>query len=600
MLEAASLTAIGVGLLAGALWTRGRGVDELVDFGRELYVAWRISEGDRLYLDLRYEYGAVSPHLNGLVFWLFGPGIRVLEAFNLLVLGLATAGWHRLLWLLGGPLCAFVGSGALLALFAFGHFEERMIFHHLAPYSHSPVHGLALGAGTLLAVHRHLQHGGRGTSALLGALVGLAFVMKPEVALALGAAAAVGLLGRVALDGSRSLVEITPALMAATAVIVAVALGLATRLPAAQVPDALLAAWRPLLDPVHMANHFASFSRHVLGLDDPGGSIGISLVACAVWAVILGPAWLLARRLPDTDRTRFVGGGLAFVIIAGLGIQASLGWESHQWAPWGAPPLVFCAFMLGGSLLRLRARPASDDATRTLTVIALCLLAFGFLSRTGIRPRFVDYGFVAGVPAFAVTVLALLHALPRRLARNGNAAGLFRGAALGLVAFLVVGHLDLSRRTLETRRHPVGSGLDRIFAAERGPVIAEALALIEREVPEGAPLLVVPEGAMLNYLSRRPSATPHLSFIPPMLAWFGEEAVVQEVEAQPPFHVLFIDRETGEFGPPRFGHDYAVELAEALRRGRRVVGGVGPEPLTGAGFGVRLLAPLEEGADVDP
>ena len=50
--------AVGAAMLA---WTWGTWPDVLVDFGGELYVPWRLAEGDVLYRDVAYFTGPLSP-----------------------------------------------------------------------------------------------------------------------------------------------------------------------------------------------------------------------------------------------------------------------------------------------------------------------------------------------------------------------------------------------------------------------------------------------------------------------------------------------------------------------------------------------------------
>ena len=54
-----------------------------VDFGRELYVPWRLVEGEVLYRDVLYFNGPLSPYLNALWFALFGTSLRTLVLCNL-------------------------------------------------------------------------------------------------------------------------------------------------------------------------------------------------------------------------------------------------------------------------------------------------------------------------------------------------------------------------------------------------------------------------------------------------------------------------------------------------------------------------------------
>ena len=84
----AVLLAAGAAMLA---WTWGAWPDPLIDFGRELYVAWRLAEGDALYTDVAWFNGPLSAHWNALIFRAFGPGLSVLAWSNVLVLA-ATVG----------------------------------------------------------------------------------------------------------------------------------------------------------------------------------------------------------------------------------------------------------------------------------------------------------------------------------------------------------------------------------------------------------------------------------------------------------------------------------------------------------------------------
>src|SRR5580765_937542 len=90
--------------LAMLLWTWGTWPDPLVDFGGELYVPWRLAEGDVLYRDVAYFTGPLSPYLNAALFRVFGTSLLALVLLNLLVLAGIAALLHRLLARIAGEL----------------------------------------------------------------------------------------------------------------------------------------------------------------------------------------------------------------------------------------------------------------------------------------------------------------------------------------------------------------------------------------------------------------------------------------------------------------------------------------------------------------
>lgn len=165
-------------LFAGlALLHWGRWADPVVDFGRELYTAWRLSSGDKLYSGLAHLHGPLSQWFNGLVFSMTGPSLRALVAMNLLVLALETHLLHRLLRRVGGRRGAFAGTAVFLTLFGFGDFTTYGVFNHVTPYSHEATHGLLLALAALEA-------GISDRPLLSGLLWGLCALTKPEPALA--------------------------------------------------------------------------------------------------------------------------------------------------------------------------------------------------------------------------------------------------------------------------------------------------------------------------------------------------------------------------------------------------------------------------------
>lgn len=77
-------TALVFGLSLSALFFLGiswrRWPDPLVDFGRQLYGAWRLSRGALLYRDVGCEFGPFSQYFDSIVFRMAGPGLTTLVA----------------------------------------------------------------------------------------------------------------------------------------------------------------------------------------------------------------------------------------------------------------------------------------------------------------------------------------------------------------------------------------------------------------------------------------------------------------------------------------------------------------------------------------
>src|SRR3989337_197721 len=67
-----------VAFVALAWWSWRKWPDLQYDFGNQLYLPWRLSEGQVLYADIDYKEGPLSQYLNALLFLLFGVSFTTL------------------------------------------------------------------------------------------------------------------------------------------------------------------------------------------------------------------------------------------------------------------------------------------------------------------------------------------------------------------------------------------------------------------------------------------------------------------------------------------------------------------------------------------
>ena len=189
-------TGLRVSLIVGTAgvmlaWSWGTWPDVFVDFGRELYVAWRLEVGDVLYRDIAWFNGPLSAHWNALLFRLFGTGLRTLVLGNLAVVAATLLLLYSLLSRVGDRLCATVACVVFSTLFAFSQVDEIGNDNYLTPYSHEVTHGLAL---SLFAIWLFALRRGRPLVAALGSglALGLVFLTKSEVFLAAAGALGAG------------------------------------------------------------------------------------------------------------------------------------------------------------------------------------------------------------------------------------------------------------------------------------------------------------------------------------------------------------------------------------------------------------------------
>ncbi len=419
------LVLVALGMLA---WTWGTWGDVQVDYGGEVYTAWRASQGASLYRDVAYFTGPLSPWINGALFSLFGVGIWTLFAANLAIVALTTALVWALVRRLADAFTATLAGALFLVLFAFGQFEGLNDSNYLAPYSHEVVHATPLALVALLAFARWKESAKLGWIALAGACFGLVCLTKAEYTLALGAAAFVLLvLSRASLRawGSFALAALVPIALAWAL--------LARTLGAREALLGVLGAWRYVFDTRITQLHFYQW---VMGTDQPGANLAWMLEIAAAELLLLGACWFTARRMP---RTNAVAAWVAAVAL-GVLLPVLVPIERTTWLELARPWPLFA----GAAALWLLARAwrARDGiGSRELLGAGFALFAALLLAKMVLNARVQMYGFALALPATLLVCVLACETIPRALAARGASFVLARALGAGALLAFVLGHL---------------------------------------------------------------------------------------------------------------------------------------------------------------
>lgn len=590
------LAVFGAALTA---WSWEKWADPHIDFGAELYTAWRLAEGDALYRDIAYRHGPLPHYLNALWFTLFGVSIRTLVLCNLAVLaGIAALCWD----IFRRPLGAWVATATtavLLGVFAFGQYVPIANYNFVTPYHHHQSYGLALSLAMIAAFGAAWRR--RGAAALrwiglAGLCLGGVFLTKLELFVPAAAAAAAGL----ALSGSRERGPRAAAFAAGCAVLPLVFFVLlAARMPASLALSGVLGNW------AHLGRGLLAdaFYRRGAGLDDPLGNLGAAVAAFLVIA-LFAAALLGVDRLLPTGRARLpvaVGAGAAlFALLVAGPLQV----------PWmtGARALPLTSAAAAALLLgRLWPRRGERECLARWGPLALyAVLALGLLGKMLLHARIEQYGFALAMPA-TLLLVATLFALAGRtpgpgggtLAGRAPGAGggtLARALLAAAVAAGVVSCLSRSDAFYRRKDFALGQGGDRILAnspytSPRPRLLAETLARLETLLPPHGTLVVMPEGASLNYWLRKRNPSGHLLFLPTEIEAFGEQAMLARLRADPPDFVVLVHRLWEEFGTGPFGEDPRNGRGLMAWVGRHYtrVAQLGSAPFGDTGFGVVIL-----------
>ncbi|MEO1696451.1 MAG: glycosyltransferase family 39 protein [Planctomycetota bacterium] len=585
---AAHLSALVVLGLAVALgWDRGP--DALIDFGRELYVPWRLVEGDALHREIGWFNGPLGPWAIEGWMRVFGVSLDALQALNAVVIGLTALVLARLVERASGGYAAWVGVLVFATVFAVAQQEASGNFLFLAPYSHGITFGFLASVACLLGVVRGIELRSVPTFGLAGVAAGLAFLTKAEVFLGLGAA--VGALAVVALvrppKGARRL-----RWTGAFGVGFALPLALAYARFAAQLGggapalEALAGTW------VHAVNADVSglpFYRMMRGTYDLPATLqrlalASVLVPLHVFAVTRLGA-LLSERAGRGERAGFVLGlGLGGVLTVAVCVVAPIKWMLLPLV-WFLPAATLYAFA------------RSVRGATAYALLALAAFGFGLQPKVLLVPLARQYGFVLSVPGALLLAAFVVAHLPRRHRGTADARAGLAGAGLGIVAVFGLMNANATRNWYATKTGTFATGADRIHVGHwRGDVLEAVRVDLAERLPEDATLLVLPEGVTLNYALRKRTPSRLVNYMVPELVMFDERDVVADLNAEPPDAVVLVHRPTDIYGYPFFGQGYGEAILDWVQERYAFERGWGDAPFEAAGkdaFGAQIWLPKE-------
>lgn len=565
-------------LLGMAAWGWGRLVETQVDFGREVYLAWQLANGKRLYTDLIYYYGPLSPYFNALLFKSLGVSIRCLLLSNLVIAAFIILVLYKLLLDVADGFSAMVACVVFAFFFACPYYLHPSIYNFLCPYSHAATHGLLLGLISVWAAGRLTHSPTLRNACLCGISVGFTFLTKPEPFVAAGIAVLV-CAGFSVWQHHLSMRQTRGMLVAgfagACSVVATAFTALAMVMPLRAAGLGVLGSWPFIRNQGDKVFHQAR-----MGLNDVSGNLLTMLGVIPFYAMTL---CVLALYIPSRKIRALILslGCVTLPLILLLGVPDAL-------TVLRPLPIFLCVPALGFSFWLIRHRDAvgAQATTRRLTITVFAGL---LLSRIVLKTTVSTYGFVLAAPGALILIVALLSWVPIWLGASARRI-VYTGAILGVIMYLSLVSLDRFRVNFRERDQLVGTGSDAFLGDAHCRFAVPALEAICHRIRPGETLCVIPEGIMINYLSRVESSVPYTCFLPANFEMYGEDKIVKSFQDHPPDYVLLVHRDTREYGPSPFGREYGRELYSWILQRYESVAQQGKDLLRDNGEGFVLMA----------
>jgi hypothetical protein len=557
--------------------------DLVADFGRELYIPWRLAEGAVLYRDVDDFYGPLSQYLNAALFRIFDPGIMVLVVANLVVFAVVVAMVYHLVRRAWDTTTALVVAVVFVAIFGFSRFIGTGSFNYVAPYSHESTHGMLVLLLLVAVSGRFIGRPALASSLLGGGLFGLTLVLKPEFILAAGVVTSTAVVMAVARSRPLKLWWCAAWLAVATLPTLIFVAYFLVHVP---FPDAWRSACRAWLNVIG-TTRFVREPAQIFysGFDAPWRHLAEHIFSTVAGVVVMGVFVWIGQRTELLRASVFrwlVGGGLALVVVV-----VSFALRPH-WFNVGKSLLGLTLVWLAFQIFQWRQKTRESDVEALVGTerrILLGVAAASMMGRMLLNGRIYQFGFYQAALAAVVVVAAMVGELPNFRTR-GLAGRLTVLGAVGALLMVGVGLYSLqnitSYRAIDT---PVGTGSDMFLTYNpkyysQGTVTQNVVKEL-RETARGQTLLVLPEGLMLNYLTRMPSPLPHFFYYSVVTADGREAQIVNALASRPPDWVILWARDLSEYGIANWGQrsGSGKELLEWVSDNYESVGRVDGSPM---------------------
>ncbi len=609
-----------VGLLGFMLWTSWmRWGDPLIDFPRDLYMAWRMSEGDKLYEKIANWYGPLAQLVEGAGFKIFGVGLDTMVWMNIAMLVGVLLLLRAIFGAVGNRLLVWLISVVFIVVFGCEQFTLISNYNFITPYVAQATYTFAGLLVVIWGVLRHLRTDRRRWLVVAGLGMAVAYLDKPE-----GTLAAAGVLlwyvparfvrrarqnenaadwrgaGRGAL---RSVGWMAVGFFGLTLPVFFFfltkgSLGyalLATNYMPYTVIHALVSgtvANSPQMQKFSGFDHFGvNFFRQLRA----GGWLTM------VCGLMLLAGWGLAR-------ARKFGGTWAgwLVVLAGAGrLGIWLGFQDNAWVDVG-DSLAFPVFVATVATVAWSARAAwrgSENFAHLLGLAVIGVAGSLMLCRMPLAARIGQYGFFMMPLATMFWMQLMTVEAPQWAARKvGGRLGWLVPAAFAVVVLIGAGQLlrvDLA--IIADKTYAVGTGRDRFYTfpilpekghlmGTRGVMLNKMIAAFQSRTPNAQTLDNFPEGIAVNYHLRVPTTLAELEFDPFALSFFGQLHVLDELSRRPPDAIFVHYRDLREFGANYFGeNDFSgVKILDWVMQDYRLVAKADSSPGTKTGDAMDL------------
>jgi len=519
--------------------------DPLIDYGRELYIPWRLATGGKLFKDVDDIYGPLSRYIDAGLFKLFGPGIMVLAFANFIIYWVILGLIYVLFKKAWGSSAALMSCFVFVGVFSFSQLTTTSNYNFITPYSQQVTHGFLICLVLAYIIPGWIKNTTLTRSFWVGVVAGLTGVLKPEFILTSCLILFVAFIIRIKIGGSPSIKVISSLVLG---VLLPTLLFITYFLSYLSFKEATMAACFAWLNGLLIWNDtlYAHVLNNFSGMDDSRGHFIVhslaTIKALGLIGLISGLA-LALNHLTNVWIRHFLG---AFILLV-------VGWVALnriEWINCGQCLLgLLVVYLLYTFFKIIRIWSVGSLDTADIYRLILGIFAFALISRMILNGRLYQYGFIQAALTAMLIVAAVWAELPVTL-KLKHTAHIYYLSWFGILIICGIGNtISHSQKLLEAKTLSVGTGKDLFYSYQGGEIINSFSDILKKQ-PEEHTLIVIPEGIMVNYLSRKISPVSVAAFYTTRKL---ETEILLNLKKKPPHWIVNITRDLNEYGVKRYG-----------------------------------------------
>ncbi|MBN1470140.1 MAG: glycosyltransferase family 39 protein [Syntrophaceae bacterium] len=565
--------------------------DLLIDYGRELYVPWQITQGKILYADIHHLYGPLAHYFNALLFQIFGAGLSTLAYFNIVVTILITAMIYTLIKSSFGDLIATTAGICFLVIFACSQYVGISNYNFVCPYSHEVTYGILLFFLALTLLRKYLVNQKIIYASLIGLITGLIFLTKVEIFIAGFISILAGLIfifrQSKPLHFKKHLFHF---IFFALLPVIAFFIYFSLHMPVTEAFNVIIASYKNIF--IGELTHNIYYLR-MSGFNNPAQNVTLMLVKTFNYLLFFVFVGVIAYSFTRFSKKHFGYGAVvilwALIILFVFFLLFPINWLDIA-RPFPVLTLLLLAYLI---IDLIRKRKDKIFIAQHLPFIVFVLFSLLLLMKIILRVRFYHYGFALAMPATLAMLVLFLYYIPLFFSRWGNKNVVISFSGLFILLTLLF-YLDFTKNVYDMKNYPVAQGRDRFLTYDDnffnyGPVLTKTLEFIDKSMSLQDTFIVIPDGIMLNYLSRRNNPSRYFEFTPNFVEATGEENIINDISRNRPSFIILTKKNTSEHGAQYFGADYARNIYSWITDNYDKVISIGDDTLTGNDFGIAIM-----------